>query len=512
MGKRGSKKSRQIDELLGQARALEAAGSLVAAEQSYRQALELDPASDRVLLGLSSVLISLERGADAEAVLRTALRHQPADRRLLAALEHNLGVAAKLQGRYEDGLVHYARAAEHAPELAIIDYNRGHALQHLGRVEEAIDSYRLAIAKDPSYLDAHHDLNALLFRLKRDEAFLRSYDDAAKKMPQSSALLLHKGRFLTQCGRYEEAREAFTRAVAIEPANSNARNALAGALVGLKAFDAATAQFEEALRLAPGSTVTRVNFATALLQAGEAKRARLLVRDAVARAPFDQQALAVLEIAQRAVGEAQDDTLREYEQLIQVFDLEPPSGFAGMAEFNLALNACLDALHTDAREHSDQTLRGGTQTFGRLFSSGHDLVDRLRSRIEEAVAAYIDRMGRDETHPLFGRRRDGFAFADSWSSRLHDCGFHTNHIHPKGWISSCYYVSVPDVAADAEAQQGWLKLGEPPFEAGLTDPIRRVVQPKPGRLVLFPSYMWHGTIAFRAGQARTTIAFDAIPQ
>jgi hypothetical protein len=41
--------------------------------------------------------------------------------------------------------------------------------------------------------------------------------------------------------------------------------------------------------------------------------------------------------------------------------------------------------------------------------------------------------------------------------------------------------------------------------------VRRAVQPVPGRLVLFPSYMWHGTIPFHATTARTTIAFDAVP-
>jgi hypothetical protein len=46
----------------------------------------------------------------------------------------------------------------------------------------------------------------------------------------------------------------------------------------------------------------------------------------------------------------------------------------------------------------------------------------------------------------------------------------------------------------------------------LKDAIRRAVQPVPGRLVLFPSYTWHGTIPLEASSARTTIAFDAIPQ
>jgi len=29
--------------------------------------------------------------------------------------------------------------------------------------------------------------------------------------------------------------------------------------------------------------------------------------------------------------------------------------------------------------------------------------------------------------------------------------------------------------------------------------------------VLFPSYMWHGTVPFHDKAARTTIAFDVVP-
>jgi ectoine hydroxylase-related dioxygenase (phytanoyl-CoA dioxygenase family) len=78
-----------------------------------------------------------------------------------------------------------------------------------------------------------------------------------------------------------------------------------------------------------------------------------------------------------------------------------------------------------------------------------------------------------------------------------------------GWISSCYYVGLPAVVADENAQQGWIKFGEPNFKSGLA--IRRAIQPQAGRLVLFPSYMWHGTIPFRSSEKRTTIAFDVVP-
>ena len=48
--------------------------------------------------------------------------------------------------------------------------------------------------------------------------------------------------------------------------------------------------------------------------------------------------------------------------------------------------------------------------------------------------------------------------------------------------------------------------------AGSSDPVRRAVKPQGGKLVLFPSYMWHGTVPFHSSQSRTTLAFDAVPK
>jgi uncharacterized protein (TIGR02466 family) len=138
-------------------------------------------------------------------------------------------------------------------------------------------------------------------------------------------------------------------------------------------------------------------------------------------------------------------------------------------------------------------------------------VERLRVRIDEALRTYVSRMKDRADHPLFRRRARDVRYQGSWSARLRDCGYHTNHVHPFGWISSCYYVSLPDETDDETQQQGWIKFGEPSFDAGLGNAVRRTVKPVVGRLVLFPSYMWHGTIPFHSRQDRTTIAFDAVP-
>ena len=80
-------------------------------------------------------------------------------------------------------------------------------------------------------------------------------------------------------------------------------------------------------------------------------------------------------------------------------------------------------------------------------------------------------------------------------------------------MSSAYYARLPvsDEAARRN-HEGWIEFGRPPAMFNLDLDARRVVEPRPGRLVLFPSYLWHGTIPFAAGTGdRLTAAFDFQP-
>jgi hypothetical protein len=58
---------------------------------------------------------------------------------------------------------------------------------------------------------------------------------------------------------------------------------------------------------------------------------------------------------------------------------------------------------------------------------------------------------------------------------------------------------------------GWLKFGESNLGLGGDDRPERFVKPVVGQLVLFPSYMWHGTVPFQSAADRLTIAFDVVP-
>ncbi|MFM7507212.1 MAG: putative 2OG-Fe(II) oxygenase, partial [Rubrivivax sp.] len=195
---------------------------------------------------------------------------------------------------------------------------------------------------------------------------------------------------------------------------------------------------------------------------------------------------------------------------VHVLDLRAPGGWPGAQDFPSTLAEALTRLHRDAREPVDQSLRRGSQTLGNLFSQADPLVDALRRSIAEAIDGVLADWPRDAAHPWFGRRTGSWRFTDSWSSRLVEDGFHTNHIHPHGWISAVYYVQVPAACADEQSRSGWLRFGVADFLGAAQVPAREV-QPRPGRLVLFPSYMWHGTRPNRSSDARLTVAFDLVP-
>lgn len=166
-------------------------------------------------------------------------------------------------------------------------------------------------------------------------------------------------------------------------------------------------------------------------------------------------------------------------------------------------------LHNMNAPYPEQSVRGGTQTDRNLLLHHDPVIQNLRQTIVAAVEDWRDGLPNDATHPLLSRKPEDILFSGSWSVRLAEGGHHSAHTHPQGWASSALYVVVPSAAGEDHA--GELALGMPPLELGLDLEPTRFVKPKPGRLALFPSTTWHGTIPFK-GEERMTVAFDVAPR
>jgi tetratricopeptide (TPR) repeat protein len=479
-------------------------GALQDAEKVFQNLLDGNPGFGPAMLGLAAVLLALDRPQEAEALLQAAIA-ETTDPRLLAGLYCNLAIAERCLRNYGAALDHFEQSQRLDPSRRDLDLARAETLQDLRRLGDALDLYRQILDRDPTSEVAHAAYNDLLYRMGRDDEFLVSYDRA----PPIPALQIAKANTLTLAKRSREAHAVFVSLLARAPSNLAATVGAATALAQMGRYDEAETLLEAAMLRDPRNADLAFRLCAVLLRKDDPLKGAFVVEQGLKLAPTDQLGLALLGSAWRMMGDERDEELNCYDNLIQIFDLPPPEGFSSMSQFNAELAGYLEQIHPRTREYLAQSLRGGSQTAGRLFGAGHDLVERLQTRVQEAVDGYIAGLRSDTSHPFLSRRGRGFRYSGSWSSRLTGGGYHANHLHREGWISSCYYVCLPPDMADGKDQQGWITFGEPDYENGPA--IRRTIQPRSGSLILFPSYTWHGTLPFQGAKPRTTIAFDVLP-
>lgn len=227
--------------------------------------------------------------------------------------------------------------------------------------------------------------------------------------------------------------------------------------------------------------------------------------------PEKQHWIAHEAVALRLLGDTRYRELVRYDDHVKAYPLPAPEGFKTIEEFNQAFLRVLEKYRIFKKHPLDQSLRDGIQTPRGLYSIKDSVIQAYFKALETPIKSYLADIGQDRTHPTTARNTGKFKFNGSWSVKLHSGGKHVNHVHSEGWISSSYYVDVPYETLEGKSKAGWIKFGEPPFKTNPTAPPEKWIQPKAGMLVLFPSYLWHGTEPILDGSSRVTAPFDLVP-
>lgn len=148
---------------------------------------------------------------------------------------------------------------------------------------------------------------------------------------------------------------------------------------------------------------------------------------------------------------------------------------------------------------------GGLQSHELLNRVDHQLSQTLLSFLIPAVEFYCDH---HLATPSFWMdlRRSSSPHYSGWGVVLRPGGQQLRHTHPEARISGVLYLSTPPEMPDNGSDQGSLWFSPNPLwqEAayGFT------VNPKPGLLVLFPSFLPHETVPFVANGDRICVAFN----
>ena len=554
----------------------QALGDAAAAEELLRRALTLDPDWTPTLATLGELLLANGRGSEAEALLQRATAGSPPYPRaaLLLARYYNdtgrpgeaLAVAAPVcvsgqadaelaaqhigalvaLGRQEEAVSGYRNLVAAAPHNLVAAHALAIALNATGQHEEAervghhtlsrghktaalYNTYaRSLIAQgaldraeavlrdclqlEPRLIEAQNSLAQLIWLRTGDLAqATAALDQAIQRFPGDDTLRAAKAAILQGAG---DARGAY---VCLAPAAARAQAPpmllIRAGLAALE-FDPATAVglAERALRLLPDNAPARNLLAAAQLGVGDARTALTHCERLLATAPDDQYLIALQTTAWRLLGDERYAQLCDYRNLVMPFELEPPQPWRDLASFLADVSASLNRLH-DPKGHAllFQSLRHGTETTADLTRSTDPAIRALFSAFAAPIQRYLEHIGHG-SDPLRRRNKGRWRFNGSWSVRLRTSGFHTNHVHPRGWISSACYIELPASMSDPQSGEGVLTFGEPSL---LTTPALGAeysVRPTVGMLVLFPSHFWHGTVPFHSDQARLTVAFDAVPE
>ncbi|WP_306518753.1 tetratricopeptide repeat protein [Rheinheimera sp.] len=512
------------------------------AEQAYQQALTLaadfaDCWANAAALALRqhNIVLALER-------ISTALKLQPASVRFLSIKADILKASAQLQ----QALAVYDEALAIAPDNFYCWHNKGALLRQLDKPAEALacfanivtqgqhspeyhfnracaaadcgdyclaeSEWLAALALKPDYIDAHLSLNNFYWEHQKTAQFLQSFQKSLQQQPDSAPLVYHYASRLINSQQQEAAEQVLREGLQRLGPHPELLHALGAQYSKKGLLDQAQQLTRQALAQRPDHSRFRIDLANYLMQQGDYQQALTELAKAQQTEADNQEIWAYQGTCWRLLEDPRHHWLNDYQRLVQSFLLPAPQGYDNREHFLSELNTAVRALHTSRQQPLDQSVRGGTQTIGRLLAEPARAIQDFRLLLEQQIRQYLMTLPKDNTHPLLRRNQQQFQIVGSWSVRLQQAGYHSNHVHPQGWLSACTYLEVPPaITAKDEQRQGWLKLGETCLGLGAREQVARAICPEPGLVVLFPSYTWHGTYPFSGDGSRMTAPCDISP-
>lgn len=473
-----------MPDSLNQARNLLERGHPVVAREVLMAAMDkgLDGAAVRSLMGF--ILHQLGDVPGCARELKEAVRLAPDDgaaQFAFASISFRLGDDEQAEAATRKAM---ALGMDDAHTAALL----GRILGKQGRFADAEEAWRQAVRFNPSSPQAQRELADLVWMRTGDLGRARAALDAAPQSPDIVAVTL---RLLEAAGE-DRAAYALVADRAKRDPSLHVLAARAALAVDPAAADKHLAAAPHDNSIARAKTEIETDLA---LGRGE----QAIQRAAALRAarPNDQHATALLATAYRLTGDARYHALYDYDRLVKSYQIEAPQGWNSLDAYLNGLAAALTRIHGPLTHPIHQSLRHGSQTMRNLSDYADPAIHALFDAIDAPIHQHIAAIGETGDYKI----------ASAWSVRLNGGGFHLNHVHPEGWLSSAFYVRLPP---HTNGQEGWLKFGEPGPRTSPALEADHLMQPQPGMLVLFPSYIWHGTVPFASDEKRLTCAFDIV--
>jgi pentatricopeptide repeat protein len=196
------------------------------------------------------------------------------------ALREALADAYLKAGRPRKAVAVLEKMTEEEPEAAAILCLLGNALLALSEWDRAETAYQRAVCLEPEKTDVFYGRMAhALLELEQPERALAAYEKCLSFRPEDPLYRCGKGDILLLLGRLAEAREAYDRAVSLNPGEAGAYlNRLGHSLVRHDRLADAADTFRRATEAEPPNPLYPLHLAECLLALGREEEAKEILR------------------------------------------------------------------------------------------------------------------------------------------------------------------------------------------------------------------------------------------
>jgi tetratricopeptide (TPR) repeat protein len=458
-------------------------------------------------IGQALRLFRARNYAAAESLCRKIITETPGHpdaQHLLAILSlgsKRLGPALK----YVKGAI---RASANRPDF----FNTlGIIQRQLNDHHAAAESFRKALVLNPAAHDIRLNLIDRLHHLGRYAEAAPLCQALLSSNPTHHQSLIALGNQLLGEERFEEAISVFRQCVTMNPQYSLGHFRLATACALNHQLDDSIDAFKAAIEAEPRNTRYHYHLGIALINAERAAEAVDVCNQGLSHATADNRLLSIKVLALQYAGvRPEKDALIEWDKLVRSCRITPPSEFETLDAFNHALLQHIEAHPSRMLSPPGNATRHGEHT-GELLVEPKGPLAAFEKVVEDAVESYLATTEARTGKTCIDNKPASLELT-TWAVLMGSGGHQVPHIHPDGWLSGVYYVSLPPtISSEDPTHAGWIEFGRPgpliPDTGGLSF---QFVQPKEGIIVLFPSYLYHRTIPFFSGQPRVCIAFDVL--
>ena len=395
-------------------------------------------------------------------------------------------------------------------KIAISNHNKGH-LKEAGKLYRDI----LKVAKK------HPIALTLLAKISlsngRYEEVKKALSIILKNYPGYMKAQILAGEYYSQIDQPYIASDSYKRAILLSPNQAEPMIALGnlnqrGAEPDETVLDMVLRRYRQASIVEPTSIPALNNLAAIYLKLKHPAKA-LETLDLVFRLdPKNIRSLGYKTIALMGIDEVSEvECLVGFGNLVRSTFLDINKEKMCMGNFNSKLIKVLKnhPNRTSEWDISMRAIRGG-EIVPRLFGHKDPILEILKISLEKVINKYISELPVNPNHPFLMSKPDNYSI-DIWANFLGPKNYQSSHIHNQGWLSGVYYVSTNEISKiEEEPNAGWIEFNRPGYGLPLLggEKFLRKIKPEPGLVILFPSYVWHGTIPFSTGGERISIAFD----